>query len=42
MTDTSLDKVINKALANNLFDFATSHLVDQADQMFFIRPGSVG
>ncbi|KAJ7322874.1 hypothetical protein DFH08DRAFT_888141 [Mycena albidolilacea] len=38
VTDTSLDKVINKALADNLFNFATSNLVDQ---MFLIRPQEV-
>ncbi|KAJ7736193.1 hypothetical protein DFH07DRAFT_779745 [Mycena maculata] len=39
-TTTSIDKVINKALADNLFDFATSDLVNEADkasqQMFLI------
>ncbi|KAJ7885118.1 hypothetical protein B0H14DRAFT_3856976 [Mycena olivaceomarginata] len=38
VTNTSLDKVINKALADNLFNFATSNLVDQ---MFLIRPQEV-
>ncbi|KAJ7484631.1 hypothetical protein FB451DRAFT_88537 [Mycena latifolia] len=41
-TTTSIDKVVNKALADNLFDFATSDLVDKTDKashrMFLIGP----